>query len=196
MVIGSHASCGPIVDINPDGSVRVSRMLYTKNGVQSVRHIMETGKNGDSIEETLKEGLFKEGAKDRSNFAIDILESSPIHFDFVPDEKRPGMVQMKVAIPVFVRADQLRDFEVRDDDDPNESHGPLAMVEAGALLRADGRWMPPFHRNTTLAVLAWASKKDRKVYERYDNYILSWRPKILTEEERHAVNIYTAKWAA
>lgn len=155
---------------------------------------METGKNGQSVIETLKEGLFKEGAKDRANFAIDILEEDPILFDLVPDEKCVGGLQMKVVIPVFIRADQLRDFEVADDDDPNETHGPLSMIDAGDLLRYEGLNMPFFHRQATLAVLAWSVKKDIKIYNRYDRFIHNWIPIEHTQEELEAKATYLKKW--
>src|SRR3990167_3236042 len=101
MLITSHASCGPLVDIGLDGIVRFSCMEYTKNQFTSIRHINETSKNGQTVLETLREGLIKEGAKDRSHFQVEILTDEPVYIEFVADERHPGGTQIKVVFPVY-----------------------------------------------------------------------------------------------
>jgi hypothetical protein len=193
MEITSHASCAPIPEINPDGSVRFACMEYIKKGRRSFRHIMETGKNRQSILETLKEGVLKEGAKDRSEFEMHMLSDEPIHFEFVQDEKRPGGHQIKVAFPVWVRPEHLRNFEVKDDDDLDEIHGPFKMYEFTELARLE-RQMIPFHFRVARSALVWAATREKKVLERYYDHIVGWPRTILIGEQKEALSKYSGRW--
>lgn len=198
MRITSHASCGPIVHICADGTVHISRMEYRKNGRVSLRHIMETGKNDQTVSGTLREGVLKEGAKDRENFHIDVLTTEPIHFQFVNDEKTPGGTQMKVVFPVSVPIEELRDISKLDDDNPDEEHGPIQLVEITQLIAEtqgeNGRYNTvPFHFEATLATLSWAAK-DQKVLNKYYSFISQWQPHTLNDEERAAVVEYRTRW--
>ena len=192
MLITSHASCAPIVDIRPDGTVRFSCIEYTKDRFTSIRHINETGKNGQTVLETLREGLLKEGAKDRTKFHVEILTATPIHIEFVADERHPGGAQIKTVFPVYASQDQLRDYAKVDDDNPEEIHGPLKSYEVMHLLDL-GRRHILYHHNATRACLAWAVR-DKKVFERYTDFAMGWRREELTEEQKRAIVAYPGRW--
>ncbi|MDO8471206.1 MAG: hypothetical protein Q7S49_01200 [bacterium] len=190
MYITSHASCGPIVDISVTGEVRIARMTYQKKGgFPTVRHIMESGKNGQSTLQTLRGGVLKEGAMDRNNFSMRLL-SEPILIEFGKDQKHPGGTHIKVVYPVFVPEEQLRDFEQEDDDDPDEIHGAITMVSAIDLIEETKGNTVPFHYRVTRSVLVWAAVEHPQVFSRYRDLVMSWsRPK-LTNEQRVAIQAY------
>ena len=192
MLITSHASCAPIVEICLDGTVRFNCMEYTKNQFTSIRHINETGKNSQTVLETLQEGLLKEGAKDRTRFHVKVLTAAPVHIEFVVDERHPGGTQIKTVFPVYAPQDELRDYAKVDDDNPEEIHGPLKSYEVMRLLGLGPRHIL-FHHNATKACLAWMAK-DRRVFERYTDFAMSWRREELSAEQLRAIAAYPGRW--
>lgn len=193
MHISSHASCGVIVVVEANGTLRLSRMEYTKRGHTSIRHIMETGKNGQTVMDTLREGVLREGANDRGNFSMKILSTDPVHIDFVPDERNKGGTQIKVAFPVFVPEEQLRNIEARDDDDLDELHGPITLVEASNLVRETEGKTVKFHYGATRGAIVWAAS-NRNVFDRYQRLVTTWNPPELTKEQQEAIMSYHGKW--
>ena len=192
MRITSHAACAPIVEIGSDGSVRFNCMKYTKNKYTTVRHINETCKNGQTVLETLREGLLKEGAKDRTHFEYKVLTLSPIYIEFVADERVLGGTQIKTVFPVYADQEQLRDYASVDDDNVEEIHGPLKSYEAKDLLNMGPRHIL-FHRHATKACLAWAAR-EKKVFERYEDIAMSWRREALSLEQMEAIAAYPGRW--
>ena len=195
MRITSHAVCAPIVKIQPDGTLRLSRMEYTnREGFTTVRHIMETGKNGQTVIETLKEGVFKEGTLDPKNFRFNILTELPIYIDFVSDERNIGGTQMKVVFPISVEDESLlRSVERPDDDNPAEIHGPVTLVEASALIQETERHTIPFHFRATRAAIHWAGIIDKNVLDRYYRLVTDWVPRELTTEQLVGIEEYPKK---
>lgn len=194
MRLTSHATCAPIVDVRPGGILFLSRMEYTYGNSSSIRHIMETGKAGQTVWDTLHEGVLKEGAKDRSNFQATVLTKSPILVDFVVDERNKGGTQLKVAFPVSVPENQLRDYVIPDDDNHGETHGPITLVEVSLLIRETERNTVPFHYRTTRAALNWIASLNEEVAQNYKGLVAPWNPPVLTPLQALAINDYPFKW--
>ena len=191
MHITSHAVCGPIIRISDNGRLFVARMEYTIYGRTSVRHIMETGKNGETILRTLRNGVLKEGAKDESKFAIDVLSHNPIHVELGADQKHPGGMHAKFVFPVSVTG-ELRDFVAQDEDSVNEIHGPITMIDIEDLiLETEGKTVP-FHYRVTRAVLVWAAKRNLDVFNRYQDFVIN-SPKLaeFNDEVKEAIRAYS-----
>ncbi len=193
MLITSHASCGPIVDINvKTGEVRIARMTYKKgHDYPSVRHIMESGKMGQSVLQTLRGGVLKEGAADRKKFSITLLSMDPILVKFGHDQRSPGGTHIKVVYPVFVPEEQLRDIEAEDDDDHDEIHSAITMISAEDLIEetAEGRTVP-FHFQATMAVMVWVATEHPMVRPRYSNLLTNWSRPEMTAEQKVALEAY------
>ncbi|MBI2673701.1 MAG: hypothetical protein HYX23_00250 [Candidatus Zambryskibacteria bacterium] len=197
MEITSHSVSTPIVKIDgKSGLLEIARMTYLieSEGKTSIRHITEGGKNGQSILETLLNGVFSEARGGRV-FAMKILSPTPILVRCGPDEYHPGGIHLKVAFPVYVPEQCLRTFETVDRDDPDEVLGPLKMVTAEDwLCEIEEKGTVPFHLLATKAVLTWAAVDNPKVCERYFDIIRGWKPKELTDEQRAAVAAYPKRW--
>ncbi|KKS78615.1 MAG: hypothetical protein UV53_C0030G0003 [Candidatus Azambacteria bacterium GW2011_GWE1_42_9] len=193
MKITSQSTCGTIVHIEDNGRIQIARMTYEKKGRTSIRHIMESGKNGQTILQTLTEGVLKEGAKDRMDFPMSLLSLEPILIEFSNDEKNPGGIHIKTAFPVFVSEDKLRDVEAKDGDNHDELHGPITMVDINDLLYETEGKTVPFHYRVTRSVLVWAATNP-KVLDHYYSLIASWIPTSLTDEQRAAIEAYPGKW--
>lgn len=191
--ITSHASCGPIVNINvKTGEVWLGRMTYQKGqDYPSVRHIMESGKDGQSVLQTLRGGVLKEGAADRKKFSITLLSMDPVLVKFGKDQNHPGGTHIKVVYPVSVPEVQLRDFEAEDDDDHDEIHSAITMVSAEDMVEETGQGRTvPFHFAATMAVLVWAAAEHPKVRSRYANLLAGWVKPDLTDEQKAALEVY------
>lgn len=191
MHITSHAACGPIIRIYDNGRLLVARMEYTRRGRTSVRHIMESGKNGETILETLKNGVLKEGAKDRNKFSMNVLSPKPIHIEFGPDQDNPGGTHLKPVFPVSVIG-ELRDFVAQDDDSVDETHGPITMVDIEDLiLETEGRTIP-FHYRVTRKLLLWVARQNSEVFHRYHDFVVNSSPSVgLDDKVRKAIKSYT-----
>lgn len=195
MVITSHAVCAPIVKINPDGSIRIARMTYTDSeGRTSIRHIMESGKNGQSVKKTFYDGVFSEGRDPSSKvFVMKALSLEPVLIELLPDEYHYGDLHLKVAFPVDVPEQYLRRVEAVDQDDPDESHGPIKMVSVEDWLR-EASGTVPFHVRVTKAVLIWAATTNPRVLDRYYDVIRGFRKRELTDEQKNALAVYPKGW--
>ena len=193
MLITSHAVCAPIVDVREDGVIRIARMTYTDSeGRISIRHIMESGKNGQSVPQTLYDALFDEARGDKI-FPVKILSSEPILTEFIDEEYHYGGTHLKVAFPAYVPEQYLRAVEAVDKDDPDETHGPIKMVAIEDWMR-EARGTVPFHIRVTRAVLVWAATNPR-VCERYYGTIRYLRGfEELTDDQKNAIATYTKKW--
>lgn len=202
ITITSDSVCVPVVHVREDGQMLIGRMPYTKmrggRPSTTIRHIMETGKNGYTISETLVEGLRLEGAKHQGRFDFRQLTDRPIHIELVPDQDHPGGWHLKTVWPVFVPEDQLRDYEKPDDDDPDEAHGPIDMLFIRQLIELTDRKTVPFHFRATLAVVRWAAGENLNVFERYEDLLIradrELYPFRLTPEQEQAIAFYPRSW--
>lgn len=194
MKITSHAVCAPIVEINPDGSIRIARMTYQieSEGRVSIRHVMEGGKNGQSVLETLREALFEEARGGRI-FPIKMLSSEPVLIECTDDEYNYGGIHLKVAFPAFIPPQYLRAVEAVDKDDSDEVHGPITMVSVEDWMD-EARRTVPFHIRVTKAVLVWAAAANPKVLERYYDVIRGFEKRELTDEQKAAIAAYPKRW--
>lgn len=188
MKITSHAVCVVNVNVREDGVVFMDRMWYTKRG-RSVRHVMETGEEGETVEHTLYVGTLHEMAADASNFRYHLLAPVPVLVEFGPDEKRPGGTHMKVTFAVTCEG-KLRDFDRPDGD---EILGPVTMVEVSDLLRETEGKTVPFHVRSTKAALVTVAG-NKKVFDRYRKIILAYNQPELSDEQKTAVEAYPYKW--
>lgn len=196
MIISSHAVCAPIVQVAEDGVIRIARMTYQieSEGRVSIRHVMEGGKNGQSVLETLRDGVFREARDpDSKFFMMKMLLPEPILIEFLNDEYSYGNYHLKVVFPVSVPEWLLRKVEMRDHDDPDEIHGPISMVSLDDWMR-EAKSTVPFHVRVTKAVLTWASVANPKVLYRYYEFIRGWKPKELTDEQKAAIAAYPKRW--
>ncbi len=171
----SFAVCAVIVDVRPDGTVFVDRMIYTKEGRSSVRHLMETGEKGESVMDTLATGLTHEAARNAADFSFKLLSPDPIHYALGPDDKDPNGQHLKICYAVKAKGD-LRNFNLPDG---NETLGPITMVEIKKLIEeTEGRTVP-FHVQASKAVLQ-ALAMNKSVFDRYQREIVIWEARTLS----------------
>jgi hypothetical protein len=188
--IGSYTLQFIIPKISEDGAVSFAVMKYTKterNGrnFTNIRLPAETGKPGETVPETFQRGLLEEVAGNKDTFRARMIGFC--HAQLTDDEDWPQKLHAKIAVIVSFQRGDFRDYKKDDEDDADESHGPIVFMEANQLIRdgMGGCRLLQSHEISICAYIANLAMKDSRVAGRYHTLLEKKSAKIrqLTEEE-------------
>ena len=190
MVITSHAVGAVEVVVGPDGRVMCAQMKYETARSWSYRHMMETGEGSETIIETLRNGLLNEIAADPKVFEYELLKEEPILVETSVDTRNHDGTHLKVFFLIKTTKGELRSIEKQDGD---EKLGPVRRSEIkGVIDITEGKTVPVHVRASKAALAALAA--DKEVFSRYQDIIMSYQPRLLTADERYAIDSYSRKW--
>lgn len=189
IVITSYATGTVLAQVYSYGRVQLSRMPYIRRARMSLRHPMETGERGETVEQTFNTLMLHEVAKDAAKFSWMILSPKPILIELGKDEKNPGGTHMKV----FYLAQPIGELRTRELIDGDEVLGPVTMPEASLLIAETEGKTVAAHVHASKAALATLSVMP-KVYDRYNMIVDSYHPVELSTEELAAIAAYPGKW--
>ncbi len=192
MAITSHATGAVIVRGLPDGTVLCVRMKYANHRGWSFRHMMETGENGETVLETLRNGLLDEIVEDKNALEYRLVKPEPIVVEFGPDQNHYGGLHMKTFFLVELVGGGLRTKPINDG---KEVLDPPEYVEAEHLLKSTEGKTTPIHWRSTFAAIKSLSV-DKLVFQKYENLLLDHGrgSVILSTSEREMILAYPKRW--
>lgn len=188
MYISSHAVGVVLAEIR-NGQLFLTNMEYTKHGRSSIRHIMETGEDGETIMDTLL-GSRHEAAMSEDDFDYELVSKKPILISFGSCQKDPRGTHLKVFFLARPKG-ALRNFPIVDGD---ETLGRVDLLaEAGEIMKkTEGKTVKIHYDATVAAVVAYATEPT--VFKQFENLILKHRPAELSNEQAAAIAAYPGKW--
>jgi hypothetical protein len=191
MLITSHAAGAiMVVQQEPNGLLYCAKMSYTNERGVSFRHMMETGENGETVVETLRNGILKELAEDEKDFDYQLMQREPVLIKFSRDEHHSGGIHMKT----FFAVKHLKGkFRARDLPDGTAKLGPVVVEEIAAFIKVNEGKTAPIHVEASRAALV-ALAADKAVFEKYEKIIFGYELAPLNAEEQAAIDAYPCKW--
>lgn len=192
MEIVSH-SCGAVIPRFGKEGLEILQMDYVQKRHTTRRHMMETGETGESVLETLQNGL-RDEISDGTEFVYRFLEDEPCFVKFGKDDGGKGYHLKVFFLVSFEGAMRQSVKEDVNSDGTVDRIGPPQFMELKELLHFGKAGTTATHYGATYGALNLLAKNPR-FFARYPDIVfkLSAR-KELAPYQLQAIADYSHSW--
>lgn len=192
MEIVSH-SCGAVIPRFGQEGLEILQMDYVQKRHTTRRHMMETGETGESVLETLQNGL-RDEISDGTKFVYRLLDDEPCFVKFGKDDGGKGYHLKVFFLVSFEGAMRQSVKEDRNSNGTVDRLDPPRFVDLEELLKLKWSRTTATHLSATYGALNLLAK-DPRFFARYPDIVfnLSAR-KELTPHQLQAIADYDHSW--